>query len=40
MGDVNFEPINNEIKNGAKLTGSVGGDPLKKEKKQDFKNKK
>ena len=29
--------VNNEIKNGAKLTGSVGGDPLKKEKKQDFK---
>lgn len=29
--------VNNEIKNGAKLTGSVGGEPLKKEKKQDFK---
>lgn len=29
--------VNDEIKNGAKLSGSVGGDPLKKEKKQDFK---
>jgi hypothetical protein len=29
--------VNNEIKNGAKLSGSVGGDPLKKEKTDKFK---